>query len=429
MEQDGLLSEYRQRLLDALKTHSTRRRREEPDLLEVFVNQERVGTVACAATEPTFAFSSRERIVHSVEIRTEDGVLIGGLCAPEFGLRTARVPLSRDAIEITVHNRMDGGSVRVAYRAAPALWHRVRQAAASLVSGVSSTEPREPAWPRVLVLTQVALAAAVVVLWTDRMTGWLKPEPPVMPASQVSALVSATQAHVDRLRQEVAQLADAQTEALQTVQSQRQELEQLQRTLAAVAETQQKLNDSVLTVRQNLGDRNKAVSREVEHLARLLLSRADLEREQLRHELRTLTAANEALSKQMATLESSNQELKNRLKSAGVDVSKALPASGETPAVAGKPKDSAASTQIAEVRPDPQAQPFTFWVTFQEGTSEESIQHLIDEIHGRKGSVNAGWYPVEVPRPVGPPDRFLESIRQAKIVKAVSMSRAAAPGQ
>ncbi|GIW54090.1 MAG: hypothetical protein KatS3mg082_0494 [Nitrospiraceae bacterium] len=429
MEQDGLLSEYRQRLLDALKTHSIRRRREEPDLLQVFVNQERVGTVACSATEPTFAFSSRERIVHSVEIRTEDGVLVGGLCAPEFGIRSARVPLSRDAIEITVHNRMDGGSVRVSYKAAPALWHRVRQAAVSLAFGVSRPGPRELAWPRVLVLTQVVLAAAVVVLWTDRMTGWLKPEPPVMPASQVSALVSATQAHVDRLRQDVAQLAEAQTEALETVQSQRQELEQLQRTLAAVAEIQQKLNDSVLTVRKDLGNRNKAVSREVEHLTRLLLSRADLEREQLRHELRTLTAANEALSKQMATLESSNQELKNRLKSAGVDVSKTVPASSETSAVAGKPKDTAASTQIAEARPDPQAQPFTFWVTFQEGTSEESIQHLIDEIHGRKGSVNAGWYPVEVPRLVGPPDRFLESIRQAKIVKAVSITRAAAPGQ
>jgi hypothetical protein len=112
-----------------------------------------------------------------------------------------------------------------------------------------------------------------------------------------------------------------------------------------------------------------------------------------------------------------------------VDVSKTVPASSETSAVAGKPKDTAASTQIAEARPDPQAQPFTFWVTFQEGTSEESIQHLIDEIHGRKGSVNAGWYPVEVPRLVGPPDRFLESIRQAKIVKAVSITRAAAPGQ
>ncbi|HXF91360.1 MAG TPA: hypothetical protein VNK46_01280 [Nitrospiraceae bacterium] len=429
MEQDGPLSEYRQRLLDALKSRSTQRRREEPDLLQVFVNQERVGTVACAATKPTFAFASRERIVHSVEIRTEDGALIGGLCAPEFGLRTARVPLLHDAIEITVHNRMDGGSVRVTYKAAPALWHRVQQAAVSLVSGVSGAGPREPAWPRVLVLTQVALVAAVVALWTDRMTGWLKPEPLVMPASQVSALVSATQAQVDRLRQDVARLADTQTDASQAVQSQRQELEQLQRTLAAVADTQQKLNDSVLTVQQNLGDRNKAVSREVEHLTRLLLSRADLEREQLRHELRTLTAANEALSKQMATLEHSNQELRNRLKSAGVDVSKAVPASGETPALAGTPKDSAASTQIAEARPDPQAQPFTFWVTFQEGTSEESIQHLIDEIHGRKGSVNAGWYPVEVPRPVGPPDRFLESIRQAKIVKAVSMSRVAAPGQ
>jgi hypothetical protein len=88
--------------------------------------------------------------------------------------------------------------------------------------------------------------------------------------------------------------------------------------------------------------------------------------------------------------------------------------------------ESGVSTEMAKAGPDTQAQPLTFWVTFQEGTSEESIEHLMEEIHGRKGSVNAGWYPVEVRRPVGPPDRILESIRQAKIVKAVSMSLAAA---
>jgi hypothetical protein len=426
MEQDSLLSEYRQRLLDSLKAHSRQRCQEKPDLLQVFVNQERVGTVRCAATDATFAFSSHQRIIHSVEIRTEDGGLVGGLWAPEFGLRTARVPLGLDMLEITVHNRMDGGSVRVAYKAAPVLWPKVRLVARSLVSGIAATGSCKPAWPRVLALTHIATALAVAVLWTDRMTGWLKPGLPVMPASQVTALVSETQARVDRLQQDVKQLADAQTEALHSVQSQRRELGQLERTLAMVMATQQKLKDRVATVHQHLGGRNEAASREVKQLTRLRLSQADREIEQLRQEVRALTMANEALSKQMAALESSNQELKNRLKSGSVDVSKVDPASGETSAVTGRAMESGVSTEMAKAGPDTQAQPLTFWVTFQEGTSEESIEHLMEEIHGRKGSVNAGWYPVEVRRPVGPPDRILESIRQAKIVKAVSMSLAAA---
>ena len=72
-----------------------------------------------------------------------------------------------------------------------------------------------------------------------------------------------------------------------------------------------------------------------------------------------------------------------------------------------------------------------FWVSFQDGTPEKSIEDLIQEIKGiKKGPINSGWYPVEVtlPKPE-PPDRFLESIKRAKIVKAVATSKVIPPAQ
>jgi len=89
-----------------------------------------------------------------------------------------------------------------------------------------------------------------------------------------------------------------------------------------------------------------------------------------------------------------------------------------------------APSQVAEASRENLSQLFNFWVSFQDGTSEASIEQLIQEIHGRKGPVNAGWYNVEVtlPQPQ-PPDGFMESLKKAKIVKAVTANRNMPPGQ
>ena len=66
---------------------------------------------------------------------------------------------------------------------------------------------------------------------------------------------------------------------------------------------------------------------------------------------------------------------------------------------------------------------FAFWVSFQDNTPEKSIQDLIQEIHGRTGQANAGWYNVEVDLPQSQtPDLFVDALKRMKIVKSVTTS-------
>jgi hypothetical protein len=178
----------------------------------------------------------------------------------------------------------------------------------------------------------------------------------------------------------------------------------------------------VLTVRREVEKRQKGSGREVERMARMLMSKSQTEQEELEAEIHSLTVANDKLSKELSQLEQNNQDLKKRLKSAGVDVSKASTPEREKPVVA-QQIDAGQSPQVAEVRPAGQPQPFLFWVTFSEGTSQESIDQWVREMRGHKKAVSEGWQEVEVGPPAVPADRFLEQIRQAKIVKAVRVSR------
>jgi hypothetical protein len=73
---------------------------------------------------------------------------------------------------------------------------------------------------------------------------------------------------------------------------------------------------------------------------------------------------------------------------------------------------------VAESSQNSQIQPFLFWVTFSDGTSQERIDQWVHEKNGRKGAVNEGWQEVRIVPPAVPPDLFLEQIRGEKIVKA-----------
>jgi hypothetical protein len=64
-----------------------------------------------------------------------------------------------------------------------------------------------------------------------------------------------------------------------------------------------------------------------------------------------------------------------------------------------------------------------FWVTFSDGTSQESIDQWVNDMHGHKGALSNGWQAVEIVTPAESMDRFLDQIKQAKIVKAVRVSR------
>lgn len=386
MEQEGQLSAYRERLLDSLRDFPERRRRERPDSLRVFVNQECVGTLTCGGAGSQSVLTSRGRPVRAVEVRTATGLLVGGLSAETAGSRRVQFPVAGHRLEVSVENRSEGGSVRVVYSVAtraPQWVQTILTAGKRAIAGVGSLMPpvrgsRTPAssfalstdsWRKVAVVGQAVLAMLVVLLVVDRLTdrwGLKETVARITTVTETSGRKLAA-AEDALLRQEMvlARLARTQDGVARAVKAEKQQLARVRQAVDSLAQEQQELSASVET-RVFAGLRDAA---------------ADLVR--MREQIQSVTAATDALSKNVSVLET--------------------------------------RAQVADIRQETQAHSFMFWVSFQDGTSEESIADLIREIHGRAGQIKAGWYNVEVslPQPETP-DSFVESLKKAKIVKAVT---------
>jgi len=422
MEQQRDLADYRARLLDALKISVRRSVCGSSDPIQVFINERRVGRLNGAGTEAMLQVVSHARI-DSVQLRSEDGVLLGGLSAPEYGFRTSRVSLSRDIIELRVHNNAQGGgSFSAIFIPAPGLWHRARQTLTGMVR-----RPAHAIVPgmRAVAFTQVLLAATVIGLATDRMTGWLTPERTPLPVTPTEAPWAAPLAEVAKLDQQLGELARMQVKVVETIQTQQEGMTQLQRTMAKLSSTQETVASSLLTVKQDIEHRRKGSGRDLDRVTRLLMSKAQTEQEQLAAEIHSLTVANDRLSKEMADLEQNNQDLQNKLKSVGLDVSKATVSDHEKPMMARQAEvvQPAQLPQITDARPVPQQPPFLFWVTFSEGASQDSIDQWVRDMRGRKVAMNEGWQAVEIIPPTEPMEHFMDQIKQTEIVKAVRISR------
>jgi len=438
IQEDSQLSAYRERLLEALR-HPSRQARENPGLLQVFVNHECIGTLDCSHADPTLVFASHERPIQTIEIRTEAGLLVGSFCAQDVGAKAVRFPVGRHAIEMSVHTRLDGGIIRMKYQAAKGWRHRLHSAVASFMGGLPGLDQREHAWTRALAVTQVVLALAVLFLVADRVADLAKSQATVVQVSPISIPSNTSQAISSEAlalqEQKLVRLMQAQEAALKTLQTQQEEIVQVSRTVEAVAKAQQQLRSNLLTVQQRGADSKGVTPSKLNNLLLAELRNAAAERKQMHQQIQELTAGKEALSSALVALETRNRVLEqNRPPQQSAGPKLASGPDPEKPAVAkateGAPPSPTAPAQVAEAPRANLSQPFTFWVSFQDGTSEASIEQLIQEIHGRKGQVSAGWYNVEVtlPQPQ-PPDGFMESLRKAKIVKAVTTSRNIPPGQ
>ncbi len=412
MTHDSPIMAYRDHVIERLRSLIRNRHRLDGGRMDLFVNLERVGTLDGARSDASFVHTCRGHVIHHVEVRSEEGRLIGGLNASERAMRMSRVHLPGRTLNLEVRNRMDEGSVNLAIHSGPTPLSRiqrlVKRAAAGLKKGPGGNPDR--AWATAT--AQIVLAGAVLALGADRyLASTREPQPVRVGETEMAAL----EAQIDRLTQ-------AEAANRQLVESQRDELAQLRKSLADMAAAQQRTASEIKSVSRAADDRKNGGDRDIEHVTRVLLSKAEAERAQFRKELHGLVLANETLAKQVTALENSNVDLKTRLKSAGVDVSKVTTTKGAGLAAAEK-QTEVDMTQMAEGRSGSSMQPFTFWVSFQEGTSEENIDHMIREVHGSKGMVDQGWYPVELPSP--PPDPlegFLESVRHTRFVKAVSMT-------
>lgn len=423
MDTEHEFAGYREHLLNAIRTGPRRSGCGASDPIHVFVNQRRVGLLVSAGAEASLQVQSQTSI-DSVQLRSEDGVLLGGLSAPEYGFRSCRIALTRAAIELRVHNTPQGGSVNVVFQPVPGFWHRARRAWSGVTDGTTAPRPLTVVGSggRALAFTQILLAVTLAGLVTDRFTGWMTPAHSPLTVTQTEAPWAAPLAEVTKLEQQLIELSRMQAKVVETIQTQQQGMAQIQRTMAKVSSTQETVASSVLTVKQEMEQRRKGTGRDTDRMTRVLMSKALSEQEQLEAEIHSLVIANERLARERAQLEQHNQELNKRLKTAGADVSKAMVPDTEKPVMA---QQGAPSTppQVAEAKTVPQQPPFLFWVTFSEGASQDSIDQWVRDMHGRKGALSEGWQAVEIVPPAEPMERFLDRLKQTQIVKAVRVSR------
>lgn len=410
MEQDRDLEDYRACLIDGLKVSARRSACSSSDPIHVFVNEHRVGALDGGGTETTFQLQTQARI-HTVQLRSDDGVLLGGLAAPEYGLRTAHIPISGDTVQLHIHNTAQGGSATAMFIPAPSSWRRIWKTLTGS-AGAAVRLPTVMMAPRIrlVAVAQVLLAIVVVGLAADRIAVWMAPERTSSLVTQGEAPWAASLAEVTKLEQQLGELAQMQTKAVDTIQLQQHDMAQLQSAITKLSSIQDKVVSNMVTVRQEMEKQQKGSGREVKQMTRLLMGKALSEQEQLEAEIHSLTVANDRLSQKMVGLEQDNEELKKKLKAAGLEVSKAVV---QTPQ----------PSQSADSRSNIQLQPFLFWVAFSEGVTQESIDQWLREMDGHKGVLNEGWQEVQIVQPAVPPDRFLDRIREAKIVKAVRTSR------
>jgi hypothetical protein len=426
MESERDLAEYRERLIESIQAGPRRSACGTDDSIQVFVNQRRVGSLDGGGGEASLQVQTGAR-VESVQVRSEDGVLLGGLSAPEYGFRTDRIPFRKSTIELRVQNYAEGGSVNAVFVPAPSLWHRARRA----LTGVADAAVPRPSGMfvpgmRAVAFTQVLLAVALVGLAADRVVGWKLSERTPPSITPTEAPWAAPVAEVAKLERQVVELSKMQMKALETIEAQQHGMAQLQNTIAKLASTQEAVASGVLTVKQGIEQQRKGAGRDVDRITRLILSKAQTEQAELEAEIHSLTVANDRLSKELSQLEQFNGDLKKRLKSAGVDVSKISAGEPDKPIVARQQNDApppSAPPQVAEAPSTAKQQPFLFWVTFSEGTSQESIDQWVRDMRGQKGALTDGWQAVEIQPPTEPMERFLDQIKQAKIVKAVKVSR------
>src|SRR6185437_5468115 len=172
MGQEEDLELYRSRLLESLNGRSSRYLRDASDPIQVYVNERRVGELEGTGIGAMLRVQCVDHI-DTVQLRTEEGTLLGGLAAPDHGFRTDRLRLSADTIELCVHNTAQGGTLSALFSPAPSFWSRVWKSIAEVADRLAAGRP-DPAVAygtygmRTVAFTQALLAIAVVGLVADR---------------------------------------------------------------------------------------------------------------------------------------------------------------------------------------------------------------------------------------------------------------------
>jgi hypothetical protein len=415
MSQEEDLEIYRSRLLESLGSRPSRLIRGASDPIHVYINDRRVGELERIQVDAKLHVQVPDHI-DTVQLRTEEGTLLGGLTASDYGFRTSHVQLSSDSVELCVHNTAQGGSLSAAFIPAPSFWSRAWKSLAGAADTFRVRSPEAAFAPgmRTVAFAQVVLAIAVVGLVAERVMVGPAPEHAPAPVIPTAVLPAAPVADTAKLEQQLEKLAQMQAKIGEVLESQQNGMVQVHQAMAKLSSTQESVASSVVTVKEEIKEelekRLDAVGREADRQTRQIASRGRVEQEQLEAAIKSLTADNARLSKEVVNLEEHNHALKTKLQTAVASAPKPVDPSPEHLL---KLADSQAAQQA----------PFLFWVTFSDGTSQESIDKWVHEMKGHKGAVSEGWQEVRIVPPAVPPDRFLEQIKGDKIVKAARIGQ------
>lgn len=412
------LEAYRSQLLQSLSSPPSRSVSSLSDPIQVYVNERRVGELEGAGMDARLHVQSLDHI-ETIQLRTEEGILLGGLVAPEFGYRTSRIQLSSDVIELCVHNIAQGGSLSAVLVPAPSFWSRMGKILGDVAGKLAIGRPDTAiAYSmRTVAFTQVLLAIMVVGLMYDRMATWMNPEGGPSFIGQPVALRTVSMTGMDKLEQQLGDLARMQQKVGETLESQQKGMAQLHQTMAQLSSSHESVASSVvLMVKDEMEKRQEGL--QTDRSTQRPVSDF-VQKEQLEAAIKNLTVDNARLSNELVRLEEHNQTLSAKLRTASVNAAKAVDQNPER-LLASQPdvESKNQSVQVVKSLQNSQTQPFLFWVTFSEGTSQESIDQWVHEKNGRKGAVNEGWQEVRIVPPAVPPNLFLEQIRGEKIVKA-----------
>ncbi|NJL17418.1 MAG: hypothetical protein HC938_09675 [Nitrospira sp.] len=215
------LEAYRSQLLQSLSSPPSRSVSSLSDPIQVYVNERRVGELEGAGMDARLHVQSLDHI-ETIQLRTEEGTLLGGLVAPEFGYRTSCIQLSSDVIELCVHNIAQGGSLSAVLVPAPSFWSRMGKILGDVADKLAIRRPDTAiAYSmRTVAFTQVLLAIMVVGLMYDRMATWMNPEGGPSFSGQPVALRTVSMTGMDKLEQQLGDLARIQQKVGETLESQ-----------------------------------------------------------------------------------------------------------------------------------------------------------------------------------------------------------------
>ncbi|HKN85903.1 MAG TPA: hypothetical protein VJV04_03490, partial [Nitrospiraceae bacterium] len=293
-------------------------------------------------------------------------------------------------------------SVQVAYHAAKLTLKQatsaINEAHPKVSRSVMASRSPQSVWSNVTMIGRAGFAVAILFLVADRVSDRVgsapRSEPPAPTVTVLHPEAAVSEKAMARQEEVLVRVMQAQETTMRTLQAQQQMLARAHQSIEGLTQGQLQLTDRVGRVSLQMAQLDEAA-----RVGRVGLARADM-----------------------------SGKAERGAKPAAVTLAQAMPSdlSGAIPAKVAElttlsPGSFPGITD--STRDLPALAPFTFWVSFQENTPEKSIQDLIQEIHGRAGQINAGWYNVEVdlPQPQTP-DLFVDALKKMTIVKSVTTS-------